>query len=118
MNLTAEIFKGMNTPDGKPSAETMKRWSDMMEGIMSKKTCDRPDYEAMYNDMCVKCAEHREKIGMLESKNKYLNEQVELVKKLEAESEELRILLREANSQNDILRAQLDTVHLIFGRNH
>lgn len=118
MNLTAEIFKGMNTPDGKPSAETLERWSDMLEGIMSENSCGKPNYEAMYNDMCVKCAEYREKIGMLEAKNKYLNEQIGLVDKLGAENEELTALLREANGQNDIMRAQLDIVHLIFGRNH
>lgn len=94
MNLTAEIFKGMNTPDGKPSAETLERWSDMMEGIMSEKTCGKPNFEDMYNKLC-------EEHAKLEQENKYLNAN-----------------LKESMEQCQIMRAQLDMVHLIFGRNH
>lgn len=84
---------------------------------MNDNSCGKPNYEAMYNDMCVKCAECREKIGMLEAKNKYLNEQADMAKKLGVENEELRANLREAINQNEVMRAQLDMVHLIFGRN-
>lgn len=36
MNLCAEIFKGMNTPDGKPSAETLERWKELTDGLVEE----------------------------------------------------------------------------------
>lgn len=51
----------------------------------------------------------------LTSENEKQRKQIEAAKKLEAEIEELRAYLKDAGHQNDILRAQLDIVHLIFG---
>lgn len=96
MNLCAEIFKGMNTPDGKPSAETLERWEAMLEDIKMENeeiACCEPNYEDMYNELCEKHT------------------------KLTKENEYLHANLKESMEQCQIMRAQLDMVHLIFGRN-
>ena len=79
-----------------PSAETLERWAALMEEVkMDEEKCRcKPNYEDMYNELC-------EKHTKLTKENEYLNAN-----------------LKESMERCQIMRAQLDMVHLIFGRNH